>query len=382
MLAVFSMSAVSSADSTNDPSSQNPPVSGAAITPPYHTVTAGGGGCSVNVGLAFDGSRLLVSCESDSRIDAVSPTDGSLLHTYNIPGLSALGAMAWDGSRNVLYACSGEEDVMKVDLVAGTATKMFTSNGCFDGLAYDGSDNTFWASPDANQVITHYDYSGRVLSSHTFGSELGGSGNSGIAVGGSTLYLANDGGSQIYTSDKAFSSVTLFATLATRVEDMECDNVTFQSAGTTVMWVIDAYDRTVTAFSIPNGSCGFGGLPPSATLAVTKTVTPPPGTPMVPIAGTFTVHVACDDGTVTDLSFANAAGTSAEQDVSVKPGANCVVTEQGTDAFDPATVVTYTPAGVNTTGVKVGTSGTTSVNISNDFGKVLAATVIAPHFTG
>jgi hypothetical protein len=269
-VAMFVAAPFSGADtSTTDPASRDQqPVSGAAVSTPYTTVTAGGGSCSINVGLAFDGSRLLVSCEDDSRIDAVSATDGSLAQTYNVPGLSSLGALAWDGPRNVLYGCSNYNDVMKIDLVANTATKLFTSNGCFDGLAYDGTDDTFWASPDANSTITHYSYSGSVLGTHNFGSELGGSGNSGIAVGGATLYLANNGGSQIYTSDKSFTTVSLFATLSTRLEDMECDNVTFASASTTVMWVIDAYDRTVSGFEIPPGSCGFGGVAP----------TPPPTT--------------------------------------------------------------------------------------------------------
>lgn len=250
---------------TDDPAAKAAePVSGAAVSTPYATITAGGGSCGLNVGLAFDGTRLLVSCNGDSRIDAVSPSTGALIQTYNPPGLSNLGALAWDGARSLLYGCSVDQDVMKIDLVANTSTKLFTSTGCFDGLAYDGSDDSFWTSDDASHTITHYTYTGSVISTHDFGSELGGPGNSGIAVGGPTLYLANNGGSQIYTSDKAFASVVLFATLATRLEDMECDNVTFASQNADVMWVIDAYDRTLSAFSIPVGSCGFGGAAPAA----------------------------------------------------------------------------------------------------------------------
>jgi hypothetical protein len=119
------------------------------------------------------------------------------------------------------------------------------------------------------------------MGSHNFGSELGGSGNSGIAVGGATLYLANNGGSQIYTSDTAFSSVVLFATLATRLEDMECDSTTFTGQASDAIWVIDAYDRTLSAFSIPVGTCGTGGVAPPSPPS-------PPAPEPVVIQPTFT----------------------------------------------------------------------------------------------
>jgi hypothetical protein len=108
---------------------------------------------------------------------------------------------------------------------------------------------------------------------------LGGWGNSGIAVGGEKLYMSNDGGQQIYRVDKKVESSTLFATLTQRLEDMECDNITF--APKTALWVIDAYDRSLNAFEIPAGSCKFGGLSGDVTLT--------PATAENPVGTTHTV---------------------------------------------------------------------------------------------
>jgi hypothetical protein len=147
-------------------------------------------------------------------------------------------------------------------------------------LAYDGVDDTIWVSPDAYTTIYHYSNAGVLLASFPLGSLLGGNGNSGIAVGGSALYLGNDGGSQIYQCDKGLAACTLMSTFPARIEDLECDNVTFP--GKNAIWSQDAYDRIMNAWEIPNGTCGIGGssgggATPSATVRLkthTPTVTP------------------------------------------------------------------------------------------------------------
>ena len=218
---------------------------------------AAGNHPSVGVGLAFDGANLLASCYSDNTVTAVSPANGSQVAVHTINGASSLGALAWDNGRAILWACSGFDDVGLIDLTTNVFTFVFTtSNGCFDGLAYDASDDTIWASGDAVGSIQHYMSSGASLSSHPI--TLGGCGNSGIAVGGALLYLANNGCSQIYTNPKDFlSPPTLFADFPARIEDLECDNVTF--AGKGAIWSVDAYDNTLNAWEIPDGSCDFGG---------------------------------------------------------------------------------------------------------------------------
>ena len=216
-------------------------------------------GFKVGVGLAFDGTSLLVSCYNDSSVTPVSPVDGSQAAApHFISGASSLGALAWDNGRHVLWACSAFNTVGTIDLTTDVFTPKFTVPGCFDGLAYDGADDTVWTSPDATSEVTHSSVLGATLG--TFYPALGNCGNSGIAVGGSLLSLANNGCSEIYTSPKDFSaSPAFFASFPARLEDMECDNITFAGVGKNAMWSKDAYDNNLNAWEIPVGSCSFGG---------------------------------------------------------------------------------------------------------------------------
>ncbi len=221
------------------------------------------GSCGINTGIAFDGTHLMVSCWSYNVIDLLSPVDGSLVGSKAIAGFPGFGALAWDGTRNMLWACnSGTEEVVLIDMTAGTGVTKFPSQGCIDGLAYDGSDDTIWASPDVASTVTHYSTTGTVLGSFNISGHLGSCGNSGIAVGGSQLFLANNGCSQIYTANKDGTNFALFASFPARLEDLECDDKTFASQGVGAIWSIDAYDRTLNAWETPAGLCGSGGLAP------------------------------------------------------------------------------------------------------------------------
>lgn len=235
---------------------------------------AAGDHSSVGVGIAFDGVKLLISCYGDSTITEIDPADGSQIAVHPIAGATALGAMAWDAVNGQLWACSSFGTVGIVNLALNTFTPVFDTysvafpggagngTGCFDGLAYDGTDNTIWASGDVSDSVEHYTIAGGPISKTPgmYGA-LGGYGNSGIAVGGPKLYLANNGGQQIYEAAKDFSSVTLFAGFPRRLEDLECDPVTFTSQGVGAIWSIDAYDNILNAWEIPLGQCGLGGQP-------------------------------------------------------------------------------------------------------------------------
>jgi len=217
---------------------------------------------SVGVGVAFDGTNLLVSCASDNTIAAVSPLDGSQVAIHPIAGAVSLGALAYDNGRNLVWACSNFTTVGTIDMTTNAFTPVFTiagpgvfGPGCFDGLAYDGSDDTIWASGDVSPSVEHFTVTGVQLSSNAV--SLGGCGNSGIAVGGPLLYLANNGCSQIYQTPKDFSAVSLFATFPARLEDLECDNVSFPGLG--AIWSKDAYDNELNAWEIPPDTCTFGG---------------------------------------------------------------------------------------------------------------------------
>lgn len=229
------------------------------------TITAQNYPCSLGTGIAFDGSSLLLSCHSNNKITFISPADGSYEKEVAITNMSSIGALAWDSSRQVLWACGGfsgnDRTVYTIDLTTATATEQFSATACPDGLAYDGTDDTLWTSPDVSPTIYHYEADGTLIES--FPANVGSCGNSGIAVGGPYLFLANNGCSQIYRADKTTpASTELFGTYPARLEDMECDDLTFASTGKAAIWSKDAYDGVLNAFELNPGDCGFGGRPP------------------------------------------------------------------------------------------------------------------------
>jgi hypothetical protein len=187
--------------------------------------------------------------------------------------------MAWDADVGQLWVGSTQtvpQHIYKVllnkTLSAGVATPaithtVLTEGFIIDGLAYDGSDpllKFIWMSPDANDTIYEYSTAGGapIMSHSGLIAALGGNGNSGIAVANtSVLYLANDGGSSIYSWNKTFAgSPTLFASdRPNRKEDLECDTTTFAPGG--AIWSKDAYDWILRAYSVPAGQCAQGGVP-------------------------------------------------------------------------------------------------------------------------
>jgi hypothetical protein len=285
-------------------------------------------GCGTNIGVAFNGANLLVSCAGNNVIDVVRPSDGSLVSTITATSESSLGALAFDATRGKVWACSPAfgNGIVLIDPATGASSNAITptAGGCQDGLAYDGSDDTLFHSADVSCTVGHTKTDGTAIASFNVCSPplLGGTGNSGIAVGGDKLYMSNDGGQQIYRVEKNFSASSLFATLTQRLEDMECDNITF--APKTAIWVIDAFDRTLNAFEIPAGSCNFGGLPAGLTLT--------PATAENPVGTSHTVTATLD----------NPGGSNAGKTILFTvTGANPTTGSGVTDAAGKATF-TYT----------------------------------------
>lgn len=222
----------------------------------------------VRTGIAFDGSDLILSCQSSNQLDLVNASTHAYTGTVTVTGLSGgIWAIAYDAARDRLWACTDfGQTVSLIDMNAGSLDPTFTpftvdaATGCWDGLAYDAADDSLWMSHDVATDVYHYTTNGTLLGSFSVAGMLGDCGNSGIAVGGSTLYLANNGCSQIYGFDKMFTASTLIADVAgtgRRIEDMECDDVTFP--GKTAIWSQDAFDGILTAWEIPDGTCAFGG---------------------------------------------------------------------------------------------------------------------------
>jgi len=245
-----------------------------------------GNHAGIGVGIAFDGTNLLISCYTDNTVTKVSTLGVQIEPPHVIAGATFLGALAYNGANGDLYGCSDFNKVGKITLgpplsgtgtfamVFDTSTISFVpvggsgnGSGCFDGLAYDGTGTpSIWASGDVSPTTEHYTLLGGAIKqftnslgscpSNTFG------GNSGIAVGGANLYLSNNGCSQIYTVNKTSYSSTLFASFPARIEDMECDSVTFAPAHGAI-WSIDAHDNILNAWEIAPGLCAFGGGAPA-----------------------------------------------------------------------------------------------------------------------
>lgn len=215
-------------------------------------------------GVAFDGANLLLSCLGTDVIDTYSPIDGSFIQRSLISGTTYLSALAWDRGRNAVWACDNANAnvVVLIDMVSLSATFQFSTPGCYDGLSYDGTDDTLWLSPQSSGTIYHYTAGGVALPSHP--ANMGPSGNSGIAVGGQYLFLGNDGNSKIYQAlkpDLPLPYTLLYASVGVPVADMECDDLTFHGQGKGALWFVNRETRSLTAIELNSGDCGWGGYP-------------------------------------------------------------------------------------------------------------------------
>src|SRR4051794_5619821 len=249
----------------------------APATPPEQLArfAAQGGPCNANAGLAFDGKSLYVSCIDDSRIDVVSPVDGALVRTFKVTGVTKLGALAYDAAHDALYGCSNMTDVVQINRATGASTGLFKSAaGCFDGLIYDGQDGTFWTSPDSSTPVSHQSAAGAVLGTYQVNSLIGGFGNSGLAAGWDTLYLANSTGGQVFSASKTFNGVAIFGSFPQRLSDVECDSDTFFPR--TAVWATSTYSRFVTAREVLGRTCATGSKRPDLTAPAASLVNDPP----------------------------------------------------------------------------------------------------------
>ena len=296
-------------------------------------------GCSINTGIAFDGTNLIMSCWYHNRFDILDTSDGHLITSIAVPGSFGYGAIAWDASTQTLWACSTDthQTVVQIDLSTQTILSSFGGAPCTDGLAYDGSDNTLWTSGDVYQDINHWQTDGTLIANHYIGSNIGW-GNSGIATGGANLYLANNGQSQIYEVPKDFSSYTFFAGFPRRIEDLECDDITFAPAHA-VIWQQDAYDRIINAFEIPSGACPFGGggggnedtTPPTIDLSLACAALWPPNHKMVTVAGAIGATDDTDPAPAVTVSVSSSEPENGLGDGDTGP--DWAVTDNGDGTF-------------------------------------------------
>ena len=244
---------------------------------------------ATQTGVAYDGSRLLLSCWNDNTITAVSPSDGSQLAVYHISGGTDFGALTWDPVRNVLWACNLHENgVGTIDLSTSTFVPVFTARGCTDALAYDPTDDTLWAGRDGGHTVAtleHYSVTGTLLGSKNIGGLV--NDRSGLAFAGSRVFIASPHSGypkHLWQTTRAFATATVLATWTgtAKAEDLECDGTTFSMP---VIWVQWNHQNLLQAYAI-GGTCG---APAGAELTVSQTPSPTSVTADSPVTFTSTV---------------------------------------------------------------------------------------------
>ncbi len=248
------------------------------------TVTPGTG-CGTGVGIAFDGTDLLLSCMDyphELQLTRVNPADGTNVGTLAIVGIDAatndiltndiwhFAAISWDGEHDLLWMVAasywGHAEIYSgvVDKVNNTVTVTFAfahrmGGDSFAGLAYDGTDDTLWLGGEStsNPVVYHYSLTGVQLGYFSIYQSPGG-GHTGIVVAdATTLYLGRWVGSQIHSRTKDGTNNVLVATLTEPVLDLECDNTSF--VGKSAVWSRHTND-ILYAFEVPTGQCAEGGV--------------------------------------------------------------------------------------------------------------------------
>ncbi|MEA3200269.1 MAG: hypothetical protein QOE90_1697 [Thermoplasmata archaeon] len=250
---------------------------------------------SIGVSIAFDGHTFYYTNYQDPTLYGytVACSGGSCATTLTLtePIVDAgsgahvsMGSMAYDATRHVLWAgADGSNAVYQIDPATGAATMAFTASACpmagiVDGLGYDAINDLILYSPDTSHTVCEYTPAGSLFGTISIDSLVGFPGcyNSGVAIGGSVLYLGSDGCGQIAGYDRdSLASLGTFASPGGRDEGMTCDPVTF--APRSVIWSKDAYNNVATAFEIADGTCGVGGEPPCTPSIATTIDDPAPG---------------------------------------------------------------------------------------------------------
>jgi hypothetical protein len=251
-----------------------------------------------SIGLAFDGTQIYYNRCNDGNIyrmstsDADADGDAELLGSFPSGIPERPNAMAFDALRNGLWIgtqtsnAQGDMPVYFYSFASGSATQQFVipdtltnpaTGSTFvgfrfvDGLAYDAgdpttaSDDAIWWGDDVNRNFGKFSLTGSLIQGYdatTVSPAL--SPRSGIAVGGPLLYLANNGGGVVFRTDKSANPLGAgqqFAAAQERLEDMECDDVTFPVEA---IWIRHTPQSNpthdlFTANEIEPGTCSPGG---------------------------------------------------------------------------------------------------------------------------
>jgi len=242
----------------------------------------------ISPSVAFDGRYLYYAEYSGSvlhRID-VPPAGASTPATNQVDTTitgapSGIMSIAYDSGRGLFWAVGGDGVSIYTLTTAGAATLQFRVDPVSDRpgyqpqmypaeikIAYDRSDDTIWYSPDAFARIYHYQSSPDAFGTATLvpatpyvdvdmTAECGFSQSSGVAVGGSNLFVSLSGCPLYFAFTKTGTKVGSYPMALPSAGDLECDNVSY---GVSVVWVKDEWGGRIQAYEQPSaGACVFGG---------------------------------------------------------------------------------------------------------------------------
>lgn len=242
--------------------------------------------------VAMDGTYLYYAEYMGSvlhRID-VPPQGSSLItgHT-DIPIVGApsgIMTLAYDRGRDLFWAVSGDGSIIYTITKGGMATQRFTIDTTQNGLtscassycrevkiAYDRSDDSIWYAPDDTRRIYHYSTTpsalgGGVLVAATpyvdidvapnnFSPECPSSSVSGIATGGSSLFIAAQNCNYYFEFSKTGAKLGSTARAFNTFGGLACDNVSYPVS---VIWMRYGWNGHIYAFEQPRASaCAYGG---------------------------------------------------------------------------------------------------------------------------
>ncbi len=240
--------------------------------------------------LAFAGQDLVYANPDSASLYRFRPWEPCPQPGAGVPlqGQANTYALAYDGGRQVLWALAvngGASSVYTVDLGGGQPTPRFDiSGGTFQGLAYDASDDTLWASAEFLHIVRHYSTTGALLDNCVLPFTP-----YGLLVAGNRIYAS--GNFAIHVVDR---STCAGGAIAPEIEswstnafegDLECDPVTF--AGQEVFWSKERVGNAVGAWTADPGTC-----PPGSGYTVPPTATPVPATNTPLPTATNTPYVA------------------------------------------------------------------------------------------
>jgi hypothetical protein len=257
----------------------------------------------ISPSVAFDGRYLYYTEYAGSilhRID-VPPAGGPSVATgqVSVPIVGAesgIMTLAYDAGRDAFWAIGGDGLSVYVLSKAGTATLAYRIDLVNDRpgfqtgpfvtetkIAYDGTDDTIWYSPDATSRIYHYHtfpdalgtaalvagtpYIDVDIAPNDIAAQCGYNQSSGVAVGGAHLFISVAGCPYYFEYTKTGTKVGSHAYTFSGQEstqDLECDNLSY---GVAVLWIKEGYQGRIRAVEQPSAcACVFGGgLPPART---------------------------------------------------------------------------------------------------------------------